>query len=646
MKRRTLERQGCLFEQDFLLRTLGPIVHSPEIALTELVANAWDAGASTVEITTPEILEGVLTIKDDGSGMTPSSFIEKWMTLGYDRVRHQGVLAEFPPTRHEWKRPAYGRNGIGRHGMLCFASSYEVHTRRDGVMGKFVVSTATGKDPFVLLKKSKQKAGGHGTSLMAVVSRNLPSADQVRQVLAARFLHDPRFKVSVNGKSVPLAEHTGLVDTATLKFANDCKAEAYFIDSTKAARTTQYQGVAFWVGGRLVGDPSWAVGNKMFLDGRTRTAKRYTVVVKSEDLFEEVNPDWGGFRKSEKTESLFNVVAEYVDSVYQKLSTERIQETSEAVIREHRDQISALTPSARVEVGEFVKVVTQEQPTIQLETLSVAVRAVINIERSRSGTGLLEKLSKLSEEDVDALDRLLNDWTVRDALTVLDEIDRRLIVVEAVAKLSGDTKVDELHALHPLVTEARWLFGHQFDSPEFASNLSLRNAMERVFKKRIDSSAFMNPRQRADLIILSDATVSGFATEQTDENSGLMAIREILLIELKRGSSEIVREHIHQASDYMGEILRSGSVDGRPFVHAFVVGHRISDKLDPTITIGENPTKGKVHAATYAQLVRTAQSRLFRLRERLKSRYEEVKGSDLLNRVLSEPYQMELRPDT
>jgi hypothetical protein len=36
--------QGCLFEEDFLLRTLGPIVRYAEVALTELVANAWDAG--------------------------------------------------------------------------------------------------------------------------------------------------------------------------------------------------------------------------------------------------------------------------------------------------------------------------------------------------------------------------------------------------------------------------------------------------------------------------------------------------------------------------------------------------------------------------------------------------------------------------
>ena len=49
---------GSLFEEDFLLRTLGPIANSSDIALTELVANAWDAGASKVDILVPKEYSG------------------------------------------------------------------------------------------------------------------------------------------------------------------------------------------------------------------------------------------------------------------------------------------------------------------------------------------------------------------------------------------------------------------------------------------------------------------------------------------------------------------------------------------------------------------------------------------------------------
>ncbi|UUZ47511.1 hypothetical protein LP420_30360 [Massilia sp. B-10] len=34
---------GSLFEDDYLVRNLGRIAQDPEVALTELVANAWDS---------------------------------------------------------------------------------------------------------------------------------------------------------------------------------------------------------------------------------------------------------------------------------------------------------------------------------------------------------------------------------------------------------------------------------------------------------------------------------------------------------------------------------------------------------------------------------------------------------------------------
>jgi hypothetical protein len=632
-------RQGCLFEEDFLRRTLGPVANTPDVALTELVANAWDAGAATVDLTIPDDFGQRLIVEDDGTGMSSADFRKKWMTLGYDRVREQGYWADFPPERSQWKRRAYGRNGIGRHGMLCFASEYQVETRRSGSMSLFTVSTSAGDNPFELLKEEKADATGHGTRLVAAVTRNLPPADRVRDVVSARFLHDPQFTVRVNGRSIPLAEHAGLINHETLRFAEGHEVEAFFVDSTKSARTTQYQGVAFWVGGRLVGDPSWAIGEHIFLDGRTRIAKRFTVVIKSEDLFDEVTPDWTGFRRSEKVERLYKSVAEYVQSVFRKLSAERIQDTTEIVFREHRVQIRELHPLARIEVRDFVSSVTEDQPTIQPETLSSALRAVINLEKSRSGSALIEKLAKLSEKDVEGLDRLLSEWTVRDALTVLDEIDRRLVTVEAISKLSGDSNTDELHALHPLVSESRWLFGPEFDSPEFVANVSLVTAMKEIFGKRALDDTFLNPRRRMDIMALADATVSGVATEQLDDQSGLAVMRQVLLIELKRGALEITREHVHQATDYVEDFLKSGLLEGAPDFRAFVVGHKISAKVEP---LREIPPRARIQLATYGQLVRSAHKRLFRLRERLTKRYEEVSGTDLLAKILAEPEQIGL----
>lgn len=634
--------QGSLFEEDFLLRTLGAIARSPDVALTELVANAWDAGAAKVEIWIPSELDSEITISDDGSGMTSKQFRSRWMTLAYDRVRHQGNKAEFPSERKEWRRVAYGRNGVGRHGMLCFSNKYTVETKRNGSGARFIVSTTSGKDPFVIDSMEEFETEGHGTKLTAAMSRHLSNPDRIREVLAARFLHDPQFSVSVNGTSVKLSEHTGLLEQRKLEIGDGLEVEAFFIDSTKAARTTEYQGVAFWVGGRLVGEPSWTLGRRASIDGRTRIAKRHTVVVKSDDLLEEVLPDWTGFQDSDLVNVLYEKVSEFVDEMFLSASRERIEETKQSAISQNREGYESLRPLAKLEVKEFLDNLAEGQPLIAPETMSVAVQAVINLEKARSGSSLLEKLSKFDEADVEALDRLLSEWTVRDALTVLDEIDERISVVEAIKKLSSESDSDELHTLHPLLTQARWIFGPEFDSPEYTSNISLQRAMADLFGKHAEEHDFLNPRKRPDIVVLADATLSAVATERFDEASSLTVLRDILVIELKRGASTINRDNVNQATNYVEDLRASGHLDGKPFIRAFVVGHKVSSKVEPVRTLGQNPEHARIEVATYSRLVRSAEKRLFGLRERLGDRYSELTGEELAERVSTREAQLPL----
>lgn len=89
-------------------------------------------------------------------------------------------------------------------------------------------------------------------------------------------------------------------------------------------------------------------------------------------------------------------------------------------------------------------------------------------------------------------------------------------------------------------------------------------------------------------------------------------------------------------------MLTCGLLEGPPFIRAFVVGHERDLHVEPVRRVGENPERGRIQVTTYGQLVRTAEQRLFRLRERLKTRYDELSGSDLLKRVLEEPQQLEL----
>ncbi len=636
---------GSLFEENYLVRTLGRIAQDPEVALTELVANAWDAGASLVDITIPPTSELFLTVEDDGHGMSAAQFKGRWMKLGYDRIKHQSAMVEFPPERQGWRRKAYGRNGVGRHGLLCFADQYSVETWREDKGASFDIGTQSEENPFKIEKEGSFIRKGHGTKLSVIVQRHLPDADTIREILAGRFVHDPQFVVRVNGVSVALADQTGLIEKQDLDIPGCPPAEAFVVDTTRTAKYTLYQGIAFWVNGRLVGVPSWVVGSEAVIDGRARFAKRFSIVIKADDgWLPEVEQDWVRFKSGKKVDALFEAARGYAKKVFAQLSATLVEESSEEALIKNREDFKELSPLGRAEVASFARDLVKATPTVSQDVLSAAVQALINIEKARGGAALLEKLTRLDESDIEGLDRLLSQWTVRDALSVLDEIDQRLAAIVAIEKLSGDESADELHTLHPLVTQARWLFGPEFDSSEYASNVSLKTAAEKVFQKRLSNEAFVNAKQRPDIVTLANATCSIVGTEGFDPaDTTLTRIQNVLIIELKKGRSAIGRDEVNQADGYVQDFLESGALDGTPMFRAFVVGHEIAPKtVREKELMEEKVLRGRVQAVTYGQLTRSAHQRLFRLKERIPARYEDVSGADLSAKVMQTASQANL----
>lgn len=624
--------QGSLFEEDYLLRTLGPLVHTPDIALTELVANAWDAGATLVEIFIPDVYNQRLIIEDNGVGITKDEFHSRWMKLGYNRVKHQGKNVIFPPSV-EGKRLAYGRNGIGRHGLLCFNSEYKVITNSKGEKSTFVITTQSEIQPFVIKSEGFEKSNTYGTRLEVVVTKNLPDPNTVLKIISARFLHDPKFVVSINKKTVPLEEHAGLINSQKIK-VKDIDLLAHFIDSQKSGRSTLYQGIAFWQGGRLVGEPSWILGHEVIVDGRTKFAKRYTVVVKSNDLADFIFEDWTGFKDIEIIHEVYKAVSEYVNQMFLEVAKDSIEETKQQIKSEFSLAYSELSPLSKYNFNEAVETITISHPTAKQESVALAVEAVINLEKSRSGKQLLLKLSQLSENDIDGLNEFLNKWSVRDALTVLDEIDKRISIIEAIRKLSKDENVDELHVLHPLVTEARWLFGPEFESAEYVSNRQLQTAAEKVFHKKINKSEFNNSKKRPDIIVVPNSILSITGTESFDNETDLVFINKILIIELKRGKFKLTKTERNQAQGYVEDFVNCGVLIGKPYIDAYVVGDSYAEKLSPTTTVlnDNNKEMGKVKVSTFSQLVDTAERRLFGLRQKLNNRYEDVPGMELFRK--------------
>ncbi len=82
--------------------------------LAELIANAWDADASRVNVSVKEQSEGKrISIQDNGCGMNDADLREKFLTVGYQR-RSPGSGDQTPGKG----RPVMGRKGIGKLSVL------------------------------------------------------------------------------------------------------------------------------------------------------------------------------------------------------------------------------------------------------------------------------------------------------------------------------------------------------------------------------------------------------------------------------------------------------------------------------------------------------------------------------------------------
>ena len=104
-----------------VLRHLGLGLYSNVAAvLSEVVANAWDADAERVSISI-DTNAGIVTIQDDGHGMTIDDANRKYLFVGYERRKEEARTPGF-------KRPVMGRKGIGKLSLFSIARRVKVHS--------------------------------------------------------------------------------------------------------------------------------------------------------------------------------------------------------------------------------------------------------------------------------------------------------------------------------------------------------------------------------------------------------------------------------------------------------------------------------------------------------------------------------------
>jgi hypothetical protein len=633
------------FADRFLQDHAGQIISEPRTAILELIANAYDAGATKIDIIWPTEKGQKFSVTDDGIGMTKAEFERRWRTLCYDREAEQGNEVVFPKGVRGITRTAFGRSGKGRHAPFCFADSYEIASLKDGDYIHVRVGLATsGTTPFEITLLSESKKRGHGTEVSAVLERHLLGGEELRQLIGSKFIVDPSLCIRVNQQAVELMSLEGL-KTTQIGVEGHGTVTVHFIDSIEHYRSAKLRGITWWVNQRRVGEPSWdrLDDEGAYLDGRTEHAKKFSFIVMADFLTpgQDVKADWSDFHANQRTNAVRDAVHRYViREIQAQLATTR-KERKKSAIENSRELMGELPTISQKAIGQFIDEVQEKCPTMSDRDLSRTVQVLAKLERSRSGYELLTQLAACSPDDLDTWNSLMQKWTASNAEIVLNELDRRLKLIERMEKLVENPLADELHDLQPLFEQGLWIFGPEFEAVDFRSNRGLAE----VIGKFLGGADYKPPLRRPDFVVLPDSSIGAYCADAYDTGGEINGIRKVAILELKKGGFCVTQKEADQARDYAKEIRKAGRVQPTTEIVAHVLGATLEDGLQ-SADYGGNT---RIIPMVYQTVLRKAHQRTFNLQKRLRETHPTVATDPEVEAVLradSQPSLFEENPQT
>ena len=84
----------------------------------------------------------------------------------------------------------------------------------------------------------------------------------------------------------------------------------------------------------------------------------------------------------------------------------------------------------------FLEGYLEQKPEVDSDELNTIVDSLLAVLKARNGLALLQKLSDMNPDDIDALNNILNEWSISDIREVLDIRDGKELFLELLETLS------------------------------------------------------------------------------------------------------------------------------------------------------------------------------------------------------------------
>lgn len=563
-----------------MLKHLGLQMYGGAVpAIAELVANAWDADAHRVEITiplgSPITNDSMITVLDDGIGMTFEEINDSYLVLGRDRrIAGQGNSLS--------GRSVMGRKGIGKLAGFGIAQTIQVDTKRSNHLTTFKMnfqemlkeSSSSPYEPTIIydgLDTGKVIASDHGTriSLSDLQIKNAINANGFHLSMARRFsILGDIFSVSINGNKLEK-------DQLDLEFRFPNQATntedipgigtvRWWIGFTEKPITQEEaRGIVVLVRGKLAQSPFFFnlsrgtegqlgmqyMTGEVHADGldhdedlisTDRASVRWDhplavpLLEWGEQKVRESLQNWVHLRRGKNWEKVIIRVKRRIPQY------DRIQKFPDP---QRRELISALNKIA-------------EDENISDERLAQLVDFILRAYEHDYLFNLIEQINAADKDSLNQIQDVISEWDILEAIAVAQVTRGRLAVIDKFRQLL-DENAREMPDMQEFIAHHPWIL-----RPEWTP-LTRDRSIERIIRDKLGI-----PRQGEDA---PNRTRPDFFCL---ESPGTYVV-----VELKRPGDSVGIKELRQLSDYV-DALR-GYIPNDPkrqrIVHGFLVYHRMQD---------------------------------------------------------------------
>lgn len=529
---------------------------STELALKELVDNAWDADAENINISLPSLFSNdPIIVEDDGSGMTEAEIKKEYLVIASNRRSRGG---EITPK----KRKIKGRKGIGKFAGLMASSTMYLETVSRGKLSSFTLNS---KDLSnfqnlngmpIILKVENDISKEHGTKIVLtdlVKGLKFPNPDKLRQALMYEYGRETDFNIIVDGKPLDIDDIQGDYTEISHKIGaiGDVNLRFTISDNKKQHRQA---GIVLKVEGKVVGPPTF-FGLDEDEDVPKKLLHKLYGEIEASGLVDHVTSDWGALVENSE---LYDELKEYIKPIlkeqYKVSYGNEISLAKARLKSKYHRKLEALPEHKREYAEKALSKIIQkyyQEPDSKIDPI---VNVVLDAFEKTGYHQVLEHINDSRSSDIVRIAEVLSEFGMVELALMVEQTNSRLAFLDALELLcdNPDTLED---SVHKAIENNLWLFGQQYTL--FSSNITLKKQIESYLEKKYKGE---NSKKRPDLLL--------------NENIH----QEYCLIEFKRPKHRLEFKDYQQATGYRNDF---GQYTEKDIKILLIGGERGSDLPSP-----------------------------------------------------------------